>query len=411
MILAGLQKLGVVAVWGALILALTIPDTEVTKPVKETRPVPPSKLTLKALQIDLSTTITLPPPPTPAVITKPLAATTKTTLKEVGQIKIDHGLPKPATNSIKITPFPKENSKDKEKPETIRKRLVQEHPKSVVLPSTSTRILITPLHLKIKKRPPAKIIKAIRLQERNKINRLNSRVVENALVSDTSAAVPLPEKSLNLQETLNAKRKKLQGQKSKIIQNVAQKKTSRTERTISPKHSGAMVREGRVLLRLLEHGIGPTVEIGWPSNASARNKVYEKLRRCHGMRVAVFVPDRGLFLSNSSPRQALNLDTDRYSGFVRQSQRSIVTLEARLEQQIRQRHSLSFSGNSVRLFPRTEDAVLLGGLASLIGIDYRNAKAIRATYHKDGNKLYIENITVDHHKIGGRIDLLSGSCR
>ncbi len=351
MLMAGLQKLGVMGVWVALIFVLIIPDPEAAKPVKKIPPTPSSKFESKAPLVAAAMAITLPPPP------EPLAAPPKVNLEKVVLMKKAQASQKPPPTVVKINPLPKNHKPFKEKPAVIVNALAKKIPKPATTSPVKTQMLVKPLRPKLKKSTT-----------------LNSRSI---------AALPL----------------------KKISQPGAEKVTVR------PKRNGAAAKEGRVLLRLLEHGIGPVVEIAWPSNAAARNKLYETLRRCHGMRVAVFVPDRGLFLSDSAPRQAQTLNTDRYSGFVRQSQGSVVTAESRVGQQIRQRHSLAYSGNSVRLFPRSEDAVLLGGLSSLTGTGYRNAQAIRAIYRQNGNKLYIENITMDHQNVEGRIDLLDGSCR
>ncbi len=56
---------------------------------------------------------------------------------------------------------------------------------------------------------------------------------------------------------------------------------------------------GRALLRLLEHGKGPSVEIAWPDDARDRTRLHRLLGRCYGMRLAVMDgADRLLFVAD-----------------------------------------------------------------------------------------------------------------
>lgn len=73
--------------------------------------------------------------------------------------------------------------------------------------------------------------------------------------------------------------------------------------------------EGPPLLRMLEHGKGPVVEIAWPEHRVARAKLYELLRRCHGLETVLL---RGQeILMNSANGGPETFDTDRHSGFLR----------------------------------------------------------------------------------------------
>jgi len=179
---------------------------------------------------------------------------------------------------------------------------------------------------------------------------------------------------------------------------------------IQPRSNQSIAREGRVLLKLLEHGRGPLVEVVWPASSNERKKLYRNLRACHGMTTAIYVPDRGLYLAKSPRSLANQLDTDKFSGFVRQSTGSIVDDEIREELSIRRRHGIGLSGQLVRLFPRSEDAKLLGGLEKLSKNSYRTAKTVVGQYRLKGNRLFVENIIIDENPVGGSIDLSKGAC-
>jgi hypothetical protein len=167
---------------------------------------------------------------------------------------------------------------------------------------------------------------------------------------------------------------------------------------------------GRPLLRLLEHGKGPSVEISWPASASARHQLYRLFKQCYGMRIAVMGADGRLFDDASRPGQPWAVNLDRYSGFVRQSSGRASLDEHNTARRIRNRHDLGMV-TTVRLFPRRTDALLLGGLKSLIGAHYKNATRIRAHYLLAGWRVHVAGITVNAQPIAGRIDLSSGTIR
>jgi len=60
----------------------------------------------------------------------------------------------------------------------------------------------------------------------------------------------------------------------------------------------------------------------------------------------------------------------------------------------------------VRVFPRTVDARLLGGLRLLVGESYGTTKAIRARYRMSGRRLFVQEILADGRMIRGRLELL-----
>ncbi|MEE9544984.1 MAG: hypothetical protein V3V55_05250 [Rhodospirillales bacterium] len=171
--------------------------------------------------------------------------------------------------------------------------------------------------------------------------------------------------------------------------------------------NGPMAMAGRPLLRLLEHGQGPEIEIVWPSERRSREALYRLLGNCHGMLAAVMDGDGNLYLAEGQRRRRWELDLDRFSGFVRQPAGFTARQEDRQADAIRRHHGLGRSARLVRLFPRRVDAALLGGLREILGERYKTAAAIRAAYRQAGPRLFIENIEADGVRVDGRIALAS----
>ncbi|MEM7224231.1 MAG: hypothetical protein AAF495_14710 [Pseudomonadota bacterium] len=151
-------------------------------------------------------------------------------------------------------------------------------------------------------------------------------------------------------------------------------------------------KEGRTLLRLLEHGSGPEIELAWPETSAGRARLFRHLRACQGMELAV-MDAAGELLRNGAPWRP---NLDRYSGFLRRPSGQLQPEERRLVQ---------FGGQAVRLFPRQVDALLLGGLHALIGADYGRLAVIHGRYRLDGGKVLIDQVTGDGRSFPGRIDL------
>jgi hypothetical protein len=167
---------------------------------------------------------------------------------------------------------------------------------------------------------------------------------------------------------------------------------------------------GRVLLRLLEHGSGPTVEIAWPARPRERERLFDRFLRCYGMTVAVMDEASRLFVTHGPPGQSWAIDLDRYSGFVRQAKGSVTRSEGALVRAIEDRHPGLRRGRPVHVFPRAADAALLGGLRHLVGEDYAGARTIRAAYRLDARRIFVEDVRVGGKAVAGRIDL-SGAGR
>jgi hypothetical protein len=169
--------------------------------------------------------------------------------------------------------------------------------------------------------------------------------------------------------------------------------------------NAATADDGRVLLRLLEHGSGPGIEIRWPAQAAERERLYDVLKRCYGMRLALMDPQSRLFVRDGNPGDAWRPNLDRFSGFVRRPLGPLAGGERREAAAIRVRHSILSIAQPVRMFPRRVDALLLGGLKNLIGDGYGDRRTIRARYRLAGGAVIIEGVNVNGRPVPGRIDL------
>ncbi|MBL6928900.1 MAG: hypothetical protein ISR44_06980 [Rhodospirillales bacterium] len=172
---------------------------------------------------------------------------------------------------------------------------------------------------------------------------------------------------------------------------------------VSVRSGGQVAKEGRALLRLLEHGSGPTIEIAWPTGSSNRRNLYRTLSGCFGMQAILMDGSGNLFAAKGQKGQKWEINLDRYSGFVRQPAGFIAPQERTSADAIRRYHGFGWDRSVVRVFPRQVDSVLLGGLQQVLGENYSRTKVIRATYRQVGGALYIEGIEADGMKVDGRI--------
>lgn len=182
---------------------------------------------------------------------------------------------------------------------------------------------------------------------------------------------------------------------------------------VSVETGGAVAQEGRALLRLLEHGSGPGIEIAWPAGNGQQTRLYQTLARCYGMRSIVMDGRGNLYVAEGARGHKWDLNLDRFSGFVRQPAGYVAAEERGQAETIRRYHGLGGTAGLVRIFPRAVDAVLLGGLQQILGDGYRDARAIHAVYRLEGNRLFVENIERDGMPVGGRIAFASlsrGAC-
>ena len=168
-------------------------------------------------------------------------------------------------------------------------------------------------------------------------------------------------------------------------------------------------RADRVLLRQLEAGDGPAIEIAWPSSGRDREKLYAVFIRCYGMALAILDREGRLFRASDPPGRSWVLNRDRYSGFVRQVSGQRGAAEKQVLARIRAHHKIS-TGMPVRLFPRSVDAALLGGLRRLADTRYEAGTAIRAHYGLSGATVWVTDITIETRAIPGTI-ILHPDCR
>ncbi len=174
------------------------------------------------------------------------------------------------------------------------------------------------------------------------------------------------------------------------------------------------VAEGRTLLRLLEYGSGPTIELAWPDAAGHRESLFALLAQCFGMQVALMDAAGHLYVAKGQPNTPWNPNLDRFSSFIRQPTGQLSRQERQAAERIRAHHGGQISASPVRVFPRTVDARLLGGLRRLVGDSYTTAQAIRARYRLSGRRLVVDQIVADGRTIQGRLALLPvarGACR
>lgn len=168
--------------------------------------------------------------------------------------------------------------------------------------------------------------------------------------------------------------------------------------------------EGRVLLRHLEHGSGPNIELAWPASAAARSQLFDHLERCFGLRVAILDHRGRLFTEGSDPGTPWQLNLDQFSGFIRSPSGQMVPQETAAITRIQTHHG-PLPGKVVRLFPRSVDAYLLAGLRQIVGDAYGQSKLIRARYRLVGSRLYLDQVESDGSRLGGNLDLTPAGTR
>ncbi len=158
--------------------------------------------------------------------------------------------------------------------------------------------------------------------------------------------------------------------------------------------------QGQQLLRQLEQGKGPGIEIAWPVSRRGREGLFNLLHDCLGLRVAKL--HRGQLSAVEESSAALG--GQKMSRFVRLV---VGSISAREQTLLTRLHA---NGVAVRLFPRQVDASMLAGLASLVGGNYAHSQQIRGHYRRQGSALLIENIAVDGRAIAGVVRLAGASC-
>ena len=209
-----------------------------------------------------------------------------------------------------------------------------------------------------------------------------------------------PKRAINTKrraiKNLQKSRRPTQIQKLKIFK-------TKTSKIIPKPDPVETIPRGRVLLRLLEHGKGPIIDIAWPENYIERQRLFKAFRTCYGMKLAVITNDRKLFTQFTPPTIAWRPNSDAYSGFLRSPIGQKINNETRLITEITRRHGIQ-NGRSVRIFPRNTDAIILAGFQRIVGKGYTKYSRIQAHYRltpKGG--VYLEQIKVDERPVPGTI--------
>ncbi|WP_417832742.1 hypothetical protein [Terasakiella sp.] len=169
--------------------------------------------------------------------------------------------------------------------------------------------------------------------------------------------------------------------------------------------SVAQATGGRALLRVLEHGKGPQIEIAWPQEAKARDLLFARFQQCFGMESVVMDGAGNLYRTAEGRGTRWEINMDRYSGFLRQAAGQIPQAERRIEQAILRHHRGLNDPSLVRIFPRRVDASLLGGLQSVAGPNYMQANHIRARYELQNNRVVVRDIRLNGAVMDGMIAL------
>lgn len=166
---------------------------------------------------------------------------------------------------------------------------------------------------------------------------------------------------------------------------------------VATKAPEALAQKGRPLLRIMEFGKGPIIDIAWPDQDEAMQSLYQELTRCYGMKSLLMGQDGRLY----QDAMEFKPNMDLYSGFLRQASGNLPYAESR--QMANNRNLGNFT--MVRIFPRRLDALFLGGLSNLIGDDFMKA-TITGSYFLDRNQqLKITNLIVNGLPINQDINL------
>lgn len=174
-----------------------------------------------------------------------------------------------------------------------------------------------------------------------------------------------------------------------------------------------MLQEGRVLLKLLEVGKGPNVEIAWPTQPQQREVLYRTLARCYGLQSGIMNAKGQIYVATGKLGEPVTINSDQVSPFLRQSAGQLSGSEKGILTNIRQRHGL-INGQPVRLFNRNVDAALLGALFRLVPGNMSDSPQIRASYGLTDKGIGVQSVIVDGNPVAGQVDVgfsLLGKCR
>ena len=189
------------------------------------------------------------------------------------------------------------------------------------------------------------------------------------------------------------------------IKNYEGQKKKRTTREIKPPIKVNRLEKGRVLLKKLEYGKGPQVEVSWPKELAQKQVLYSVFTKCFGMKTAGLNSSNQLFVKSSGGNRALTLNMDTTSGFIREIHGDISRGERDEIIQIEQKHPYQTFESFVRIFPRHVDASLLQGLHLVLGDVFSKAKQINASYRLNGYDVEVSEISADTQIFPGSFHL------
>ena len=189
------------------------------------------------------------------------------------------------------------------------------------------------------------------------------------------------------------------------MRNYEGQQKKRTTREIKPAIKVNTLEKGRVLLKKLEYGKGPQVEVSWPKELAQKQELYSVFTKCFGMKTAGLNSSNQLFVKSSGGNRALTLNMDTTSGFIREIHGDISRGERDEIIQIEQKHPYQTFESFVRIFPRHVDASLLQGLHLVLGDVFSKAKQINASYRLNGYDVEVSQISADTQIFPGSFHL------
>ena len=153
-----------------------------------------------------------------------------------------------------------------------------------------------------------------------------------------------------------------------------------------------VLEKGRVLLRQLENGNGPSLILLWPENVQEAENLYLRLTEL-GMISALMDSENRLWRLADPPNQAWRVNTDQYSTLMRRVD-GIPDIERMEIQRIHNRHSglTDYSTSqlqAVRVMPREIDARLLGNLYRRLEHDLSEVNLISGRYVMQSNQISV----------------------
>ena len=189
------------------------------------------------------------------------------------------------------------------------------------------------------------------------------------------------------------------------IKNYEGQKKKRTTREIKLPIKVNRLEKGRVLLKKLEYGKGPQVEVSWPKELAQKQELYSVFTKCFGMKTAGLNSSNQLFVRSSGGNRALTLNMDTTSGFIREIHGDISRSERGEIIRIEQKHPYQTFKRFVRIFPRNVDASLLQGLHLVLGDVFPKAKQIKASYRLTGYDVEVFEVSADTQMFPGSFHL------